>query len=697
MIRIRSLALVLVLDVLVCAGSLWATEAYTVRAILQSGGSATVGKEFANHEIQGFISIGHDRVTVKCVGFATYEARSFLSLGARLMVDNSYASWEVSSLCQQGHGRISVVAKGFASYETAQWAQLGATIIDADSGGSHGSLYEQMRILQSGGSVAIDHRFASHEISQLISTGHERVTVICAGFASYEVSAFLAAGARIRVDRSFASYEVSSFCQTGHDRVTVVSGGFSEYELQGFASSGAHIQYDEKTPAAQAGDESRSQALDATIAGYERANDWNRAIETRRQCRNEFGYHKHTIGMARGYRELGDTAQAKRLYQEVATASDADRQYVVEASDGLAELTLPEIDAKISAGNLPAAIASIKAFLDSYPTSKKSDFVRRVADIVDRYAANGQTDQALKLIGGFTSRYTKGSDSELLDAKKVTILEKSGDFNAYQAAVLDFHAKYSGVASDTANNMLVRLIQASERKGGNQANVQALLDKLAASGNAFGLQRHQQAAQAELARIKGLGNKAEISVGLARMATFPSSSYATAKRVIAEARELYLKQYASPWYYDCKRQLEASPESAKRVFGLGLKDAKSHLKHETWQAVFSAVEQREVSAYATWDGAALEKLFDASSSASVAYKSLTDRIAKELAAYNAWQDAGLFKRGGFKKSYLALVGSSPNQAELLKDFLAKAYARGTGGSNSGTTRRETEPSFDGVR
>ena len=442
--------------------------------------------------------------------------------------------------------------------------------------------------------------------------------------------------------------------------------------------------------------ESRSRALDVTIASYEKANDWNRAIETRRQFRNEYGYHKHTVGMAQGYRQLGDTGQAKRLYQEVATASGADRQYVVAASDGLADLTLPEIDAKISAGNMSAAIASIKSFLDSYPTSKKSDFVRRVGDIVDQYAAAGQADQALKLIEDFTSRYTKGADSALLDAKKVTILEKSGDFKAYQAAVLDFDAKYSGIASDTANNLLVRLIQASEKQGGNQANVQALVDKLAARGNSFGMQRHQQAAQAELARIKGLGNKAEIRVGLARMATFPSSSYATAKSVVAEARELYLQQYASPWYYDSKRQLAASPESAKGVFG-GWKDDKGHMKHEAWQTVFSAVEQREVSTYATWDGAALDQLFGAGSSASVAYKSLTDRIAKELAAYNAWQDAGMFKKGGFKKTYEALVASSPNRAALQNDFIAKAYARGTGGSNSGTSRRETAPSFDGVR
>ncbi|MBI3891677.1 MAG: hypothetical protein HY303_09135 [Candidatus Wallbacteria bacterium] len=185
-------------------------------------------------------------ILVKCTGFASYEVQSFLSQGARLIVDKSFASYEVSSFVSQGKDRVSIVADGFAGYELSSWAQQGATIIDAGGGspGSGGSFYDQMRILQSGGRVAVDHRLASYEVTQLISVGKDRVTVVCKGFASYEVSSFLSSGASVWVDHSFATYEVSSFCSIGHARVTVVADGFAQYELQGFAAQGAAIQYD---------------------------------------------------------------------------------------------------------------------------------------------------------------------------------------------------------------------------------------------------------------------------------------------------------------------------------------------------------------------------------------------------------------------------------------------------------------------
>src|SRR5205085_8985994 len=106
-----------------------------------------------------------------------------------------------------------------------------------------GTFYEQMAILNAGGSVAVDHKLASYEITNLIATGKDRVTVICKGFAGYEVNSFLSQGARIWVDKSFAASEITSFCSQAHGRVSVSADGFASYELNSFAALGAQIQY----------------------------------------------------------------------------------------------------------------------------------------------------------------------------------------------------------------------------------------------------------------------------------------------------------------------------------------------------------------------------------------------------------------------------------------------------------------------
>lgn len=413
----------------------------------------------------------------------------------------------------------------------------------------------------------------------------------------------------------------------------------------------------------------------------------------RRQYRNDFGYHKHTLGMATGYRAIGDNGQARNLYQEVINSSGADNRYKTQAADGLAEMTLPDIDAKISGGNYGAAVQSIRNFLDSYPTSKKDDFTRRVADIVDKYVAEGKSDEALKLIGEFTGKYSSGNDA-LLDSKKVTILEKSGDFGAYKQAVLDYDGKYRG--SSTANALLAQLVQKWEQQGNkDDAAIQAIIDKLASRGNSFGTARHMQAAQAELSRIKGMGDKAKIRAGLLRMAVFPDSRYSTAKSVIDSARDLYLAQYASPWYYDSKSRAASSPPSAKGAFG-GIKDDTAQLKHDLNTAFAGKIAEKEMATYARYDAVELDRLFGPSTDAMTAYRAVTARIDQEVAARLAWQNAGMFKKGGFKKTYEALVASAPTRQTLEGTFMTKAYSQRSGGTGNGGTRVEGAPSFDGA-
>ncbi len=440
----------------------------------------------------------------------------------------------------------------------------------------------------------------------------------------------------------------------------------------------------------------RSKALDVKIQSYEKSNDWRRAIDTRKRYRNDFGYHKHTVGMGRGYQELGDTRQARQLFGEVVNASGADRAYKTEAADGLASMDLPLIDAKISAGDLNGAIQKIRSSLDSYPTSKKDEFTRRAADIVDRYIAGGDTEAALRLIEEFTTKYSSGNNSAL-DAKKVSILEKGDDFDAYKRAVLDFDSKYARSDSGSANALLIQLIEKWEsNKNPDESAIQALVDKLAGRGNSFGKARHQQAAQRELDRVMGLGNKADIRAGLLQIGMSPSASFATASQVLASAKSKYLAQYASPWYYETKRRNAAAPAIDS---GFSESDSEEILrvKHEKWRDLHKKVADKELSAYARMNGAQLEALFASGSDGNKAYTALASRIDAEQAAFETWKNSGRFSgRGKKKKAYQALVKKSPTKASLEATFFSKAYTAPVVSSRRGGTRSQETPGFDGV-
>lgn len=109
-----------------------ASDAFDIRQILNNGGSVEVGSEFDSFDIRSFISIGHERVTVRSAGFDTFDTRQFATLGARLIVGKPFDSFDIRSIISaaKAGSYVSVRSAGFDSFDLRQFASLGAQIIN---------------------------------------------------------------------------------------------------------------------------------------------------------------------------------------------------------------------------------------------------------------------------------------------------------------------------------------------------------------------------------------------------------------------------------------------------------------------------------------------------------------------------------------------------------------------------------------
>lgn len=214
-----------------------------IQAVLATGGSVTVGKEFASYEINAFLAAAPGRVTVTAAGFPLYEVQSFVTRGAKVIVDPSFQAWEIKRLVGSGKKRVIVAPEGFQPHELLVWNKLGATVLQppVPQGSNH---LDRMAALRAGGTVLCDSSMPSYDVSGLLAIARERVTVVAKGYATYEISMFLSQGAKLEVDRSFPAHDVWSFCAQGKERVTVQADGFESYEINGFAAHGAKIAYE---------------------------------------------------------------------------------------------------------------------------------------------------------------------------------------------------------------------------------------------------------------------------------------------------------------------------------------------------------------------------------------------------------------------------------------------------------------------
>lgn len=106
----------------------------------------------------------------------------------------------------------------------------------------HAAAYWEIeQTLQAGGSVTVGSDLAAWQISQLISIGHERVTVHATGFPAWQVDQFLSAGGAVLVDASFAAWQISQFISSAKQRVKVEAAGFPAWQVEQFRSAGATI------------------------------------------------------------------------------------------------------------------------------------------------------------------------------------------------------------------------------------------------------------------------------------------------------------------------------------------------------------------------------------------------------------------------------------------------------------------------